>query len=209
MANSGWHPWCKLGDICKVSWITEWCQGHRFLSLYWFPKVSAWRDLNGAWWIQSGGQKEVIHVLWSMSTWLLCMLLQRQKLVLFCNWLLSCTHVLVVLCEAAIVLQSKSINLFRDAATGPILSLTTNHVCLSCALDFDFGICIQWSRCRNCFWLCLLLLLTLCPCRLPFHTQVMIPTRPCYRLASLAVASVDGCCLYIIIHNSMSCRAWL
>ena len=50
-------------------------------------------------------------------------------------------HVLVVLYEAAIVLQIKSINLFRDAATGPVLSLTTNHMCLSCFLDF--GICIQ------------------------------------------------------------------
>ena len=30
-------------------------------------------------------------------------------------------------CEAAIALQSKSINLFRDAATAPILSMTTNH----------------------------------------------------------------------------------
>ena len=32
---------------------------------------------------------------------------------------------LVVLCEVAIVLQDKSINFFRDAATDPILSLTT------------------------------------------------------------------------------------
>ena len=49
-------------------------------------------------------------------------------------------HVLVVLCEMAIVLQSKSINLFRDAVIGPILRLTTNHMCLLFSLDF--GICI-------------------------------------------------------------------
>ena len=129
-----------------------------------------------------------------------------EKGLLFCNWLSRCAHILVVLYEAAIVLQSKPINQFKGAATGPILSLTTNHMCLLHTLDF--GICIQWSGCRNCFWLYLLLLLTLCLCRFPFHTQVMIPIRPYYRLSSLAITSVDACCLYIIIHNSMSCRTW-
>ena len=113
---------------------------------------------------------------------------------------------LVVLCEAAIVIQSKSINPFMDAATGPILSLTTNHVCLLHSLDFE--ICIQWSRCRNCSWLCWLLLLTLHLCRFPFHTQVLILVRSYCRLSSLVIASVDGCCLYIIIHKSMSCGTW-
>ena len=42
--------------------------------------------------------------------------------------------------KAAIVLQSKSIKLFRDAATGPNLSLTTDHIYLSCSLEFG---CIQ------------------------------------------------------------------
>ena len=166
-----------------------------------------WSSLNGAWWIQFGGQKEVMHVLWSMDMCLLWVLLQRQNVLLFCNWLCGDAHVLVMLCEAAIVLQSQSISLFKDAVIGPILSLTTNHMCLSHCLDF--GICIQWSGCRNCFLLCLLLLLTLHPCRFPFNTQVMILTRSYYRLSSLAIVSVDGCCLYIIIHNSMSCRIWL
>ena len=97
-------------------------------SIYWYPKVLAWRNPNGAWWIQAGGQKEVMHVLWSVGACILHVLLQRQKVLLFCNWLSSCAHVLVVLCEVAIVLQKKSINLFRDIATGPILSLTTNHM---------------------------------------------------------------------------------
>ena len=136
-----------------------------------------------------------------------CVLLQRWKLLLFCNWLSSCTCILVVLCEAAIVLQSKSINLFRDAAMGPILSLTRSHMCLSCSLNF--GMCIQWSRCRNCYWLCLLLLSTLHLCRFAFHMQVMILMRSYCRLSCLAItSSVDGCCLYIIIPNSMLCRIW-
>ena len=130
-----------------------------------------------------------------------------EKVLLFCNWLSRCAHVLVVLYEVAIVLQSKSINLFRDAATGQILSLATNHMCLLCSLDF--GICIQWSGCMNCFWLYFLLLLILHPCRFSFHMQAMILMRYYYRLSNLDVSCVDGCCLYIIIHNSMSHRTWL
>ena len=42
----------------------------------------------------------------------------------------------MVMCEAAIVLQSKSIKLCRDVATAPNLSLTTDHMFLSCSLDF-------------------------------------------------------------------------
>ena len=95
----------------------------------------------------------------------------------------------------------------RDAVTGPILSLTTNHMCSSHSLGFGFP--IQWSGCRNCFWLCLLLLSTLHLCRFPFHTKVMILTRSYYRLSSCAIRSVDGCFLYIIIHNSTLHRTWL
>ena len=40
------------------------------------------------------------------------------------------------MCEVAIVLQSKSIKVFRDSSTGPNLSLATDHMCLLCALDF-------------------------------------------------------------------------
>ena len=98
----------------------------------------------------------------------------------------------LVMCEAAIVLQSKFIKLFRDVATGPNLSLTTDHIFLSHSLDFGH---IQWSKCRNCSRLNLLLLLTLHPCRFPFHIQVMILARSYYRLSSLAITSVDGCCL--------------
>ena len=96
--------------------------------------------------------------------------------------------------------------LFRYVASGPNLNLSTDHMFLLHSLDVGH---IQWSRCRNCSRLNLLLLLTFCPCRFPFHMQVMILTRSYYRLSSFVIASVDGCYLYIIIHNSISCITWL
>ena len=130
-----------------------------FWSLYWYPKVSVWMGQNGAWWIQ----------VVSLSKWWVSLDLyahafyacffKGEEVLLFCNWRSRCTHVLFVMCDTAIGLQSKSINPFKDAATGPILSLTTDHMCLLHSLDF--GGCIQWSRFGNCFWLCLLLVLTL------------------------------------------------
>ena len=108
-----------------------------------------------------------------------------NKVVLF-KWL-SIVH--MVVCEVAIVLQSKSIKLFKDAATGPNLSLTTDHMCLLCSLDFGG---IKLSGCRNCFWLYLLLPSTLCPCRFLFHMQDMIFMRSHYRMFSFAIASVYG-----------------
>ena len=56
----------------------------------------------------------------------------KVKSVIVFKWL-SVVH--MVVCEVAIVLQSKSIKLFRDAAAGPNLSPTTGHMCLSCSLD--------------------------------------------------------------------------
>ena len=49
---------------------------------------------------------------------------------------------------------------------------------------------------------CLLLISTLHLCRYLLHMQVMILARSCGLLGS-AITSVDGCCLYIIIHNSI------
>ena len=146
-------------------------------------------------------------VLWSVSVCLLHMLLRSQKMLLFWKWSSWCTDGVAVMYEVAIVFWSKSINWFRDSANGPNLRLTTDHMYLLHSLDF--GICSQLSRCRNCFWLCLLLLLTLHPCRFPFHMQNMIFMRSYFRLFSLAIISVDGYYLDIIIHNSISCRTWL
>ena len=71
-----------------------------------------------------------------MSTDLLvcaiCTCIFKGERVIVFKWL---SVVLLVMCEVAIVLQSKSIKLFRDVATGPNLSLTTDHMCLLCSLD--------------------------------------------------------------------------
>ena len=125
-----------------------------------------------------------------------------ERVIVF-KWL-SVVH--LVLREVAIAPQGKSLKVFRDAVTGPNLCLTTDHMCLSHCLEFGG---IQLSGCRNCFWTVSMLLSTLHPCRFPSIHRTWFLTRSYYRLSSFAVTSVDGCCLYIIIHNSISCRTWL
>ena len=130
-----------------------------------------------------------------------------SKVKIFCSSSVNLGVHVWITASSGYCLSNLNLSSFRDAVTGPVLSLTTNHVCPLCFLDFC-GFCIQWSRFRNFFWRCLLLLLTLHPCRFSFHMQIMILMRSHNRLSSLAIASVDGCCLYIIIHNSMSWRIW-
>ena len=62
----------------------------------------------------------------------MCVHLQNERVIVY-RWV-SVVH--LVMCEVAIVLQSKSIKLFRDVATGPNVSLTTDHMFLSHSLDF-------------------------------------------------------------------------
>ena len=164
--------------------------------LIWKFKVTAWIGPNDAWWIKLKVSGAYLLIFWCMPY---VHVSSKVAMLLCLNGYQQYTWWCV---ESAIVLQSKYIKLFRDVATGPNLSLT----CLSCSLNFGG---IQWSWCWNCFWLYLLLMLTLCPCRFPFHTQDIILARSYYRLSNLAVTSVDGCCLYIIIHNSISHRTWL
>ena len=63
---------------------------------------------------------------WCMSLDLLahvlCACIFKDERVIVYKW------VSVVMCEVASVLQSKSIKLLRDVATGPILSLTKDHM---------------------------------------------------------------------------------
>ena len=102
--------------------------------------------------------------------------------------------------------SNQSIKLYRGIASGPNLSLTIDHKFLLHSLDFGV---IQWSWWNNCSGQNLLILLTLHLCRFSFNMQVMILMGSYYRLSSLAVTSVDGCCLYIIIHNGILHRTWL
>ena len=53
--------------------------------------------------------------------------------MIVCKWV-SVVH--LVMCEVAIVLQRNSIKMFRGVTTGPNLSLTMEHMFLSCSLDF-------------------------------------------------------------------------
>ena len=63
----------------------------------------------------------------------ICMCIFKGERVSACRWVLV---VHLVMCEVAIILQSKNIKLFRDVATGPNLRLTTDHMFLLCSLDF-------------------------------------------------------------------------
>ena len=83
----------------------------------------------------------------------------------------------------------------RCLASGQILSLATSHLTLHHSLDFGFG--GKSSGCRNCFWQDWL------ACSLLFNVQDMILLGSC-RFLNRASTSLDGCCLYIIIHNGMS-----
>ena len=63
----------------------------------------------------------------------MCLCIFKGERVIVHKWL-SVVH--LVMCEVAIVLQSKSIRLFRDVATGQNLSLITDHMFLLHSLDF-------------------------------------------------------------------------
>ena len=63
----------------------------------------------------------------------ICTCIFKGEKIIVCKWV-SVVH--LVMCEVAIVLQSKSINLFRGGATGPNLSHTTDHMFLMHSLDF-------------------------------------------------------------------------
>ena len=93
----------------------------------------------------------------------------------------------------------------RCHASGQILSLAKIYLILLHSLDFCFG--GQWLGCRNCFWQDWLLTMTLQPCCLSFNVQDIMLMRS-YRFLNHAATSADGCCLYIIIHNSMSWWDW-
>ena len=137
---------------------------------------------------------------WYQSTW---------PLMCGCMWYVHCSskvnrHYCSIIgwsgyCHSRYIYQL----IHRGATAGSILQ---QIICtLSCSLDLDVlsndlhaGIP---NDCVCCFcWLC--------PCRFLFHMLVMIPVRSC-SLFGLAITSVEGCCLYIIIHNSILHQTWL
>ena len=133
------------------------------------------------------------HVLWWAGTCHLCIVLQKEW-SLWCyggvNWLLSFKG----------VINHHSIGYCMCVN----LSLTTEVLCISVFPEF-------WKYLPMILvqeLLHLLLTLTLCLCRYMLYMPAMILARYC-RLLGLAITSVDGCCLYIIIHNCILHGTWL
>ena len=83
------------------------------------------------------------------------------------------------------------------------LSLVAEVMTFLCPLDF--GWFFQWPLYRDFQWLWLLLTLTLWPCT---RHSIAILMRSC-RFGFLAITSIDGCYLYIIIHNCILHVTWL
>ena len=81
----------------------------------------------------------------------ICACFFKGESVIVVKWL-SVVH--MVVCEVAIVLQSKSIKLFRDTATGPNLSLTTDHMCLLHFLDFILSCDLDAGTTFDCMCCC-------------------------------------------------------
>ena len=94
----------------------------------------------------------------------------------------------------------------KGTAYGVILSLTADSMYISVFPGFWKYLPIILVQ--ELLMMCLLLTLTLCSCRYLLHMQAMILMRSC-RLWALAIISVDGCCLYIIIHNCILHGTWL
>ena len=149
----------NCGDVCKMSWIMEWYYVHIPLGFILVfksisMKRSKWCLMDPNWWTEVSDACPLIYgCMPSVCTF------SKVKVLLFFDWL-SVVHMLWLCCVKHLLSFTVSLSIcFRDVATGPNLSLTTDHMYLSCSLDI--GMFIQWSRCRNCFWLCLLLLSTL------------------------------------------------
>ena len=161
----------NLCEVCKMSWIIEWYYVH--LHLRFMLRVES-NSVNVCKWCMMDQIRSKWHMSIDLLVHAICAFIFKGERFVVFKWL---AMIQLVKCEVATALQSKSIKLFRDVFTGPNLSLTTDHMFLLHSLDFGG---IQWSGCRKCFRLYLLLLLTLCPCRFPFHMQVMILMRSYY-----------------------------
>ena len=125
--------------VCRMSWIMEWYYIHLLLRFIWAVENnsvngSIWSLVDPSWWTEVSG-------MYPLICW--CMPLQRQKCYCVLNGyqLYTCggSGVWSNYCPSKQVYQT----VFRDSATGPNISLTTDHICLLCSLDFG---CVQWSR---------------------------------------------------------------
>ena len=138
-----------------------------FRGLYWNLRVTVWMCPNNVWWIQSKVGGTYPFICWCMPyvhasskvKEALC-LNGYQWYTWWCvKWLLSF--------KTSLSYCLGMLQMFQTC-------LSTDPHLLIHSLDVGG---IQWSRCRNCFWLYLLFLLTLSPCRFWFHIQDMILVR--------------------------------
>ena len=106
-----------------------------------------------AWWIWDGWSKPLALVLWCGGTCLMCVCISSKGNI-FCS--LSASLGMHMFDHGIKWLLPFTLNLspFRDAVTGPILSLTTNHVCPShsgfwvfISNDLDLGTAFDGACC--------------------------------------------------------------
>ena len=84
---------------------------------------------------------------------------------------------------------------------------TCHHYVIIKETTLHYYIRGQWSGYRNLFWQCRLLTVTVWPCSLSFKVQVMILVGSSVFFNHTS-ASLDGCCLYIIIHYGILWWDW-
>ena len=127
-----------------------------------------------------------VHVLWCLSC-AICVLFFKVELVLLMSnstkWLLSFKEHPSI-CAGVVM-------------SGLILSFTTDIMYISMFPGFW-----KWIPMIHMHELLmhLLFMSTLCPCRYLLYMQAMVFARSCGLFGSV-ITSVDGCCLYIIVHN--------
>ena len=147
-----------MKNLPEVSWITEWWYVHIFSGLYWKLKVPLLMCPNDTWLIQSevSGVCPLIcwHVTYACAT-------SKVKEILCINGYQWYTWWCVKQLFSFNVSPSNYLGMLQLV---PTKGQTTDNMFLSCSLDFSG---MRWSRCRNCFRLNLLLLLSLCSCRFP------------------------------------------
>ena len=138
-----------MKNLLEVSLITEWCYVLFIWGLYWALKVTVLMCPNDAWLIKSkvSGLCPLIcwHVLYVHGSPKMKELMCIEGNQWYTWWCV----------KRLLSFQVSPSKLFRDVATGPNLSLTTDHMFLSCSLDFggiqqsdlDAGTALDWICC--------------------------------------------------------------
>ena len=191
----------NLLEVCRIGWIKEWYYVHLHLRFILTAEHSnlngyKWCLMNSNWWTVVSGVCTLIccHMPYASSKVTVVLCLNGYWLYTWqcVKWLMSFK---ASLSNCLGILQLEQTYVWKE-------TICAYHIPWILVVFNDPD---AWTA----FKLCLFLLWTLFPCRFLFHIQDMILTRSYYILSTLATASVDGCCLYIMIHSSVSYRTWL